>query len=124
MTSRKVHSQWQLACGPSGLSHRQGQVCCVEADLLASLEFSTWAELESKMLTQGPGYHLGGTKQGTLSKLQYAISLKEASRLTRLLLAQLSSEPWQAESVQPLASKDNPQMLSVVPLGVLTSGDG
>lgn len=50
------------------------------------------------MLTQGPGYRLGGTKQGTLSKRQYVISLKEASKLTRWLLAQLSSEPWQAEN--------------------------
>lgn len=57
---------------PVGLPHRQGQVSCalLEANLLAGLEFSTWVELESRMLTQGPGYHLGGTKQGTLSKLQ------------------------------------------------------
>lgn len=58
---------------PVGLSHRQGHVSCalLEANLLASLEFSTWAELESRMLIQGSGYRLGSTKQGTLSKLQY-----------------------------------------------------
>lgn len=55
-----------------GLSHRQGHVSCAlrGATLQAALEFSTWAQLESEILTQSSGYRLGRTKQDTPSELQ------------------------------------------------------
>lgn len=52
--SVKVHSEWKSVCCPNGTSCR---LCCLRHTRWSTLEFSTGQSMQSRRMTQNPGYN-------------------------------------------------------------------